>query len=197
VFSPIFIGLIAYILMRGNSVHSVDKGDIKPRLKALAISIALIIIIVSSLGISNVYGSSRTMESNSQISSAAISGAEWFLTYKDSGIITASATFNLGRHEELFYGHQRAMDNRTLQDPEWIPSLFGYDMYKSIIEAYDYEERYLITWERDRLAPMVFPENVRPLVHQYNPEDYGLLNNDTSAALIYTNGEFEAYYVYE
>jgi hypothetical protein len=136
------------------------------------------------------------MEANSQRTATAISGADWFLTYKDARFTTASATIDLRRYEHWLLGYENALDNRAPLDSEWIPSHFGYDMYGSIIEAYEWENRYLITWENDRLAPMVFPENVRPLVHQYNPEDYASLNNDKSAALVYANGEFEVYYVY-
>jgi len=54
----------------------------------------------------------------------------------------------------------------------------------------------MMIFKLDRVAPLVFPENVRHKCYQWTEKDFAQLRGDIAAAQIYVNGEFEVWRVY-
>lgn len=167
------------------------KGWLEKSSTKIAIGAVILIMVALSLG--NVYGSPRVCAFNHQITQMEIAGTNWFGRSKNLEVtIFANNPEQIHRFEHYNFGVDFSPIART-KVVERVPSHFGYDQ---IAETLNFQDRYLLIFELDRLAPLFFPENVRPKVHQYVEEDFVKLNSDPRVAKLYCNGEFEVWRVY-
>ena len=81
-------------------------------------------------------------------------------------------------------------------DPKRLPSHFGYEQNDSIAESLGFRDKYVAVSQLDRVAPMIYPENVRSKCYQWTEEDFAKLSSDSTATKVYENGEFEVWRVY-
>jgi hypothetical protein len=196
VMAPIVSGLVIYRFIDKGSQQVLNTNRRK-RKRGVFISLATILILtVVILSIFNVYGSPRVVRGNWQVSEMEVAGAEWFSNSHDNDIITATAGVSVRRFEDLTFGRGYPCTGRAKLDREPIPSHFGYNGNISVAETFDFEDRYLLTCERGRVAINVIPESARPKAHHYGEDDFARLMADPAVAQIYSNGEFEVWRVY-
>ncbi len=160
--------------------------------------IIVVILLMAILSIRNVYNSPIVYKGNAQVTQMEVVGTRWFEKLKDLNIpVVVNSAAILRRFGDYNFGVDSSSIARTKIDPTRLPSHFGYDKgITSIAEVLDFQDRYIIIFKYDRVAPMFFPENVRPKCYQWTEEDFVRLGADPAAAQIYANGEFEVWRVY-
>jgi len=198
--TPIVSGLVIYEFVCRDYQQRVNLHRLEPKGKAFVGVITVLILAVSVLSILNVYGSPRTVYPNLQVSRMELAGSKWFSNHQDRNIVTTAITGGefLRRFEDFNFGRETCLfpNKARIMDPEPVPSHFGYDKNDSITETFDFQDRYLLTYEAGRINVMLIPENVRHKAHQYTGEDFARLRADPAVAQIYANGEFEVWRVY-
>lgn len=196
VMATILGGLVIYEFIHTDSTQRVNLDRFKPGGKALAGIITVLILAAGVISIFNVYGSPMTVQSNFQVSLMEIAGTEWFSSHQDRDIVVAEAGRGLKRFEDFNFGWESRSFKRAKVDLEPIPSHFGYDENGSISQTFNFEARYLLTREFNRINIMRFPEDVRDMVDQYSEEDFAKLRADPVVAQVYANSEFEVWRVF-
>ena len=122
---------------------------------------------------------------------------EWFERWKslDIPVIVNSGEL-MRRFEDYNFGIDSSPITRAKIDRKRLPSHFGYTGNNTIAEALDFQGRYMVLFKLDKVAPLFFPENVRPKVYQWTTEDFKRLRIDSYTAQIYDNRGFEVWRVY-
>ncbi|MDD5700994.1 MAG: hypothetical protein PHU23_02995 [Dehalococcoidales bacterium] len=180
--TPIIIGLLFSNLLQNRILYGF---------------LTIIIIAVSILSVLNVYGSPRTIELNLQVTRMQIAGTGWFLNNQNKNIMAVDINGDLYRYEDFHFGYQTRPFDRAQVYPSVMPTQFGYDQNSSLPETIDSDSAYLLTSKSSRVNIMVVPENVRHKARDYGNQGFARLMTDPSVNLIYVNGEFEAWKVYE
>lgn len=183
-------GLAIYDFVKEHT-RTNNTGSRSSRRQVLLLSIAVILPIYA-LSLGSVYNGPRTYTANSQITQMEIVGMEWFSRSRslDFPVIMNIGTF-LRRCENYLFGVDSSPISRTKIDTRRLPSHFGYDKSPQIAEGFDFQDRYIVILRLDEVAPLFFPENVRPRVHQWTGEDFARLRSDPAWNLLYDNSEFE------
>jgi hypothetical protein len=187
--SVVISGLLIYNISRnGFSERDHEKGSASVRSVFIGVT-ALIIITSSTISIFNVYMSPITFEVNVQVTKMEITGMSWFIHHRDHNILLAtSARFGVLRFEHLIGGVAQSGEKRIKKDPVPIPFQCEDHLHKSIGESFDSPGRYMIITKLDRVTPMAYTENARRHIAE--------LRSDSTAAQIYSNGEFEVWRIY-
>jgi len=191
---PLLMGTI----LSGLVVYDfINKRKTSVQRSWFVIVIAMAIMVMVGLSLGSVYGSPRVCGINFQVTQMEIAGTKWFGRLKDANIAVASNTpQQILRFEDYNFGVDSSSITRA-KLAERLPSHFGYDKYNRIAEALGFQDRYLVIFKLDLVAPMLYPENVRSKVHQYTEDDFAKLSSDPMAAKLYCNGEFEVWRIYK
>lgn len=210
VFEPIriiSIFLVIVTILGGLLVYEIfnkfNQSSNKLKRNLLVSVIFILIISANVIGILNVYGSPRIVQTNLEVTKSDITGMDWSLIYMEKDMNIAQAIEPIRRYEDLRYGTSEFNEfaNLGIIDPnrfqyinkEQIPSHFGYDKYYPISKVFNYDKTYMIISKLGIIGNNVLPTNVRSEGHQYTEDDFAKLNNDSTAILIYNNGEFQAW----
>jgi hypothetical protein len=182
----IFSGVVIYNLINKN--------------KTLHATIALIVTVtvIVTLSMGSVYWSPRVINFNHQVTHMEIVGTAWFEKSKSLDVpVIANSAKALRRFENYILGVDYPSSVKARIDHSRLPSHFGYNINNSIAETLNFQDRYIIIFELDKVAPLFYPENVRSKIHQFSKEDFVKLSYDSATSRLYTNGEFEIWRVHE
>lgn len=97
----------------------------------------------------------------------------------------------LHRFEDYNFGIDSSRIIRVKIDSKRLLSHFGYDENDSIAETFGFQDKYMMIFKLDRIAPLIFPRNVRAKSYQWTKKDFAQLRTDLATAQIYVNGDFE------
>ena len=164
-------------------------------LKLVSLVAVCLILIAATLSVFNRYPSPYRYQPNSQVTRMEIMGTKWILSNRDvSTKITYIAT-SLFRYCSGIYGVDFVRQNSI--DPgfpyRWpipIPDHFNYQNYRTLGESFG-ESGYMMISEYDRLLYQYAWEKVG----RFNQEDFDKLEHDPTADKLYSNGEFDVWYV--
>lgn len=169
----------------------------RPRVEARRqVFIVGVILVATALYTVGLYSSALTVEGNWQISAMELRGSQWFFEHQDRNLITHVLTgdYYLRRFQDMICGMDTCPASELVRfSPLWVPSHFGYPNNDTIAETLGPNAGYLITYKQALIAPLLFPTNVRPTVHQYNDTDFIWLSNDPTTSEIYANGQFDVW----
>lgn len=192
----ILSGLVVYDFINGYTKKNPD-GRNKSHQTLCIIVTGIVIIAMVGLSLGSVYYSPRTCKPNSQVTQMDIVGTEWFERSKSSDIfVVVNTVKSLRRFEDYNFGIDSSSITRAKIVHERLPSHFGYDGNNSVAEALNFRDRYILIFAIDKVNQMIYPENVRPKIHQWTDDDFAKLKADPTVAQIYANGEFEVWRVY-
>jgi len=164
------------------------------RKKLIGAFLTLLILTVVTLSLLSIYGGPHTVRPNLQVTQMDITGTRFFSTYQNRDIPVATTGVELRRFEDFNFGIEVRPFKRAKLWAELIPSHFGYQEHGTLSEVYT-EETYLLISRKNIVDINIYPQNVRPKVHQYNEEDLQRLKIDPSVAQIYNNRGFEVWIV--
>ena len=169
--APVLVGFVLYELF-------------KNRKRALAIT-AVVIILALTAGIStfSVYHSPWTFSPSWHITNMDVKGSEWFSAHRNSTL-----EFDVMGIDIFIRGKTGLM-----------PEHFGYSQRETLGESLA-EDSYAVITKRCKLA------NADRMVGKarynmasgwgFNEEDFDKLEKDVSVCKLYSNGEFDTFYVY-
>lgn len=185
--SIIFISYLIFFLIK-----HINMKDKMLRFVS-AVSIILILIAIFSNGILLVYPSPYLWSHSYQTTKSELDGMIWIINDKNihtnvSTLYSTSQRF----YDLLFIPNQVSKNNYiTIQDLP-LPRHFGYDNNTYISQSY-MDNTYILITKRDKtIYTDVFPSMAK---YRFNNNDYIHLNFDTTINKLYTNGEFESWYI--
>jgi hypothetical protein len=189
---PILMGT----MMSGLVLYELIDASSRKRRLGFTVLVGSLIIAMVVLSLGSVYGSPMVSINSQQVTNMEIAGTKWFGDSKspDLGVIENSPG-QMGRFEDYVFGVDSSQITRK-DAGERIPSHFGYDTHDRIAQTLNFTNSYLVIFELDKFGALLFPENVRPKVHQFTEEDFAKLDSDVNVAELYCNGEFEVYGIY-
>jgi len=192
---PLLMGTILSGLVIYDFIASYVKNN--PKKLIFTAVTGIVIIAMAALSLGSVYNSPRTCKLNSQVTWMDVVGTKWFERSKSLDIpVIVNSAQSLHRFEDYNFGIDSSPITRARIDRKRLPSHFGYAGNNTIAEALDFRDRYMVLFKLDKVAPLFFPENVRPKVYQWTTEDFKRLRIDSYTAQIYDNGGFEVWRVY-
>jgi hypothetical protein len=195
--ATILSGLVIYDFIEGHPESNPADKERPTRRSALIIAAGIVIVAMAALSMGSAYNSPRTSLANSQVTWREIAYTKWFGKLKSPDIlVVVNLTQAIHRFEDYNFGVDSSSTSKSRIDLYRLPSHFGYEQNDSVAEALGFRDRYLIASQLDKVAPLYFPENVRPKAYQWTEEDFTRLRSDPTAAHIYANGEFEIWRVY-
>jgi len=168
--------------------------------KQLVIPLVICLILVSAvLSIFNKYPSPHVHQPNGQCTHMEIAGANWTLNYNDqsSGKVThigqGLRRYAIAIHGQVWYYHSPVPIDPTYPNPPvLIPDHFGYQQYKTIGESVS-ESVYFVLTKLDRV---LYEEIWKPPIPtRWSREDFDELEHDPTADKLYSNGEFDVWYI--
>jgi len=170
--APVLVGFVLYELFKN-----------KKRAKAIA-GVSLILILTFSISIFSVYHSPWTFSPSWHITNMDVEGSEWFFAHRNSTLKFDA----MGIDGSLMQGTVGL-----------IPAHFNYSYHSTLGESLA-QDSYAVINKRCKLA------NADPMVAKtrlnigsgwgFNEEDFGKLEHDPSVNKLYSNGEFDAFFVY-
>ncbi|MDN7026095.1 hypothetical protein FGU65_14595 [Methanoculleus sp. FWC-SCC1] len=170
----------------------------RPNTQVLFLGLIFFFIAAASIfGVFNVYFSPTIVKANAQLTQAELDGVVWYFDRADLATPLLATDLPLGRYEMYHFGYGTPEHFNRPQLDLYLPSHFGYDTNETLRASLDARRAvYLITTETNRQTHLVYPETVRPQVHQYTDPDFVRLSDDPTVDKSYTNGEFMAWYLY-
>lgn len=184
----IICGVVVYDFLRASAKVKFGKIVSLPLLGAI-----LIVMVVLSMG--SVYGSQRTMEMNSQITKMDIAGVYWFGKSKSTYPLMENNIGVTQLFENYLFGYGNSLIPLT-NGVYQLPSHLVFNETGNLLKNTNSSEAYIIIFGADKIEPLLFPGNVRSLVHQYTSDDFARLASDPRADRIYCNGEFESWMIH-
>ncbi|MDO8724577.1 MAG: hypothetical protein Q7J35_00740 [Candidatus Methanoperedens sp.] len=185
-FSTILNGYILYEILENKSNET----------RKYAIVVVLFILFFSIfIGITNIYTSPTIKGYNHQVTNMELTGFDWLFKYRNTNIFIINdgvaigqswfANAILGPESDLKANMRKGLETRP-------PDHFGYTQNKTLGSSYP-DNRYLIT---NKLAEIYYEENwAKSPFFYFSFEDFSMLSNDKSIALLYENGEFKLWKV--
>ena len=155
----------------------------------------ILFIFLSSLSIFTLYPSPIIYSVNSDYTFRTLCGSSWVVKNSNPNFnFSSDVGFNYNRINQYVNGYTFGETDKNI-DVIFTPSNFGYEHNDTIYKTFNYTETYLILTKQGLSAVNVFPENVKPLVHQWSDTSIAQLSNDMTAKKIYCNDEFKTYLI--
>jgi hypothetical protein len=127
----------------------------------------------------------------------SFTGSTWVVENRNISYYTSQDYgFNLHRTEQYVNGIAEG-DKRMKNEPLRTPSHFGYPDNTTLFAVFENRTTYLLTTENGKQGVDAFPQNVKEKVCQFTPDDFSLMNADTTANKLYVNKELECWLVGE
>ncbi|MEW5748772.1 MAG: hypothetical protein AB1793_08345 [Candidatus Thermoplasmatota archaeon] len=165
------------------------RKHVRLRRKPRAVLVVITILTVAT--IFSAYPSPFTSSANNQVSISDIWGMQWLIEEKNRTITTADIASPVERFSDLIFGHESTEARPDLQRNFIVPDHFGFSNLGESVLQFD-RDRYLLVTQYDITA---YTE-VWTTRDRFVADDFYALENCTNAASIYSNGEFDLYYVY-
>ncbi len=192
VICALFVGFAFFKLL--------DKVQ-KYRSKALhyfaigAIIVTIVILFIN--GLSVLYPSPYTFQQNYQTTKEEVSGMTMLLDHRNLNFDIVNTNLAYWRFAQIILSPGEIQAENI---PESVPSTysqatpyhFGYDNQTTFAASYT-DNAYLLVTQRDRTVYTdIFPAMAK---NRFTAADFNQLSGDLSLYRIYTNGEFDSYYV--
>jgi len=200
-FSP--LRLIAYMLIICTLFASFTLNDILKKAQeshANILKLAIILTILLLIGVSingalKLYPSPYTFSANFQITQSEIEGTDWFFHNKNTTISISSWYFAYPRYADFLMNLEEKKQRKDLTPymGSAFPFHFGYENYSMLGQSYN-KDAYLVLTERVKRAYIdIYPDmaKIRLL-----PSDFEKLDNDSSIEKLYSNEEFDVWYIH-
>jgi hypothetical protein len=153
------------------------------------LSLALVVVIASL----NLFPSPAILQANGQITAMSLAGTSWLIRFGDDGV-ESSDTLPFGRYVHAILGFDSSLSTRfalALYQPSRLPpENFNYDLLEYADGGGLFQRYLLIDGYMKSFYCDLFPERGR-----FTCEDFDRLEVDSRLSLLYTNGEFEVWYV--
>ncbi|HEY83011.1 MAG TPA: hypothetical protein G4O01_06990 [Dehalococcoidia bacterium] len=164
--------------------------------KLLTLLAACLIVISAALSIFNKYPSPYRYQPNSQVTRAEFAGTHWIVSssapaYKATYIATPLFRYCSGVHGASFARDNSIDPGFPYRRPILIPDHFNYQNYRTLGESFA-ESGYMMLSEFDRLLYQYAWKRVG----RFKQEDFARLEQDPTIDRLYTNGEFDVWFVW-
>ena len=192
-------------ILAGYALHQL----LQPARKAMAVALSSIVLLSFwALGAFGIYHSPWISQPSWQITQEDVRGIEWFLENKDVDVPFSAMGYPQGV-PYVALGHSAATTREDLTKPvlqmlrdleQVLPAGFGYNRSTTLGNSLD-GDRYLLIARRFQIAtedPRLRSSGLTtiPLFWPgFQPADFENLNRDPSVSKLYSNGEFDIYYV--
>ena len=182
-------------LLSGLGLHDLLKGGLLKRLRVPIVTVLL--VAAGVMGMLSVHPSPLTYGSNQQITAMDLDGARWFFDHDSEELLIDELAFIQRYYVAAVKGSRvwpRNVRDVVPEEARRPPEHFGYDRGQTYGEASD-KDRYFIS---DKLSRAWYAEG---LVRRYEtfslwtPEDFERLEEDSTVSRVYSNGEFETFYI--
>jgi len=164
-------------------------------MKLVSLLAVCLILIAATLSVFNKYPSPYRYQPNSQVTRMEITGVRWIISNRDLSTKVTYIATALFRYSTGIYGVNFVRQNSI--DPgfpyRWpipIPDHFNYQIRRTLGESTD-ESGYMMLSAYDRLLY----QEAWGRVGRFNREDFDELEHDPTADKLYSNGEFDVWYI--
>lgn len=190
VLTPLFVG---FILSELHTKYKLRKNKLNFN-PIIPISI-LIIVLPATIGMFSLYSSPYINQPTNQVTLKEVKGMAWLFEYKNREIKTIETTTRVDRFADLILGNLWEVKRTDISDrfdtERKIPDHFNYTYYRTLGDSLKHD-KYAVISKYDR---MIY-STVWKAVGRFNKNDYNRLNNDKTVNNIYSNGEFDTYFVH-
>jgi len=164
--------------------------------KLLTLLTVCLVVVSATFSIFNKYPSPYRYQPNSQVTRMEVAGIRWILSNRDMSTKVTYIATSLFRYASGIYGGDFVRRNSI--DPSFpyhkpipIPDHFNYQNYPTLGESFS-ESGYMMLSEFDRLLY----QRAWKRVGRFGQEDFDRLEGDPAADKLYTNGEFDLWFVW-
>jgi len=171
------------------------------RIKRILFSVfAVFLVITASISLLTVFPSPLISSSSQHMTYMERNGLDWFLHTRVDTIPVVLFENSLSyRKYEMFFSerddHPSISTKEKINYLKIIPTRFGYDNYMRLVETLDSKEYYYLSTELNRQGYLAAPEDRREQLAKITPADFKRLKQDNSINLLYSNGEFESWWI--
>lgn len=156
----------------------------------VTVGVVFMLACLGALTLATLYHSPMSGDSTNQVTQADMAGSEWYL---DNDLQAAP----LQEYGISMYRFEHALVNSEAGEvpagPTSPPGRFNYTRHATLGESYD-ADQYLVIAEHGRqFYPAAYPGYEDDW--RYQPADFERLETDPTVSRIYTNEEFDIYYV--
>ena len=167
--------------------------------KLVIVLVACLILISATFSVFNKYSSTHIHQPNAQATYMEIEGTKWIVNYRDLSTkithIGGASLYRFGVAEHgvyWFHTSKVPLDPSFPIPPVRIPDHFGYQYYENIGQSVA-ENTYLALTKLDWI---LYEEIWKPPVPtRWGKEDFDELEHDPTADKLYSNGEFDVWYI--
>ena len=198
---PLFFSIVLGGLFFPTMYHSpetfLDRHQQRTRrnravLSAATVVVVALLLISGGLGIMNLYGSSRTLQPNQEVTSTDLSGFNWFFAHAPFHTNVFS-NLRVDRFADLLFCPYQAECPNWVTTP--IPPHFSYNTNTSMGKLMESQHGTLITTRLDELSYLAYPSDLQPLLQSRNAyvylgSDFQRLAEDPLLSKAYDNGGF-------
>lgn len=195
--------VVSFGFIKINQVDSIVKTSIFQMFdnKYLVGIILLSLIVAFSISLFNIYPSPIIKKHNFQVTDSDIVGMQMILTYRETDLLIEEIYVWQDRLSEGLLGFsadkkniRRYTGSIRSNDPRLsLPKHFG--SASDMLGDYYYTDRYLLLNEISYNYYDIIAEKYQDF-KRYDSEDFDLLNSDQSVQYIYSNGGFNAFYIF-
>jgi hypothetical protein len=189
-----FCRMLLYPIFASTFINGVISGSLlarKPRL-ALAITVTVVLITLP-ISILNIHSSPWVLRANPQVTHAEVQGMSWFLSHRNEELLIDQTFFNQRIMSVGLLGAQNIPSKIRTWEDSFAPDHFGYHKQNTYGSSYKLD-RYFLSNTLSR----IFYESILPRYQnswRWTPEDFNRLERDPTVSRIYSNGDFEVFYV--
>lgn len=188
---PMLFGTVLIAIYLTNNYISIIKS--KKKFYALC----LILIIASTISVFNMFPSPYIYTFNQQVTKTDLLGNGWLINYGNRSMQSLDTYVLFGRYVDYYNGsdyaekYDRSYRIQTYQAKRFPPNNFNYTNSSTFGNSYSSDRYMLISKLVKDYYFKLFPNKAR-----FTEEDFNKLDNsDQSVDILYTNGEFNIYYV--
>lgn len=179
IFTPVLTGFGIYEIFRRFSFHKLVVG-----------SITAIIVAGTILAVLKVYPSPYITRPNPQVTQMEMTGMERFIEEKDVDVAQVNIMTELYRFADGVIGYVEREKRVDLKSREQLSDHFAYEENNSLGEQFP-DDRYAIITSFDRLVYVT----IWQIVGRFNNADFERLEKDPTVNRLYSNGEFDVYFI--
>lgn len=187
VMTTIFVPIVLY-----KQILMISSQKLK---KYIYLSIAFLIIIVSTLSITTIFPSPWNYSQNSQFSYHDKSGYDWFLVNKDETptILITESYWDHWKYEMYFLEQSLGSNKYINRHRENLPLKTVYYKYSFLTDALPTGQYYLLSNEYSLPQKFISSKDQKEL--SLDPTLIIRLKQDNSINLLFNNGEFESWWI--
>jgi hypothetical protein len=190
---PLAYGRIFALPLAGALWYRLRTGPDRPAVRTVAaVSLALILLVMTGLTTASVFTSPIVAEGNEQVTAMELDGTEWTFAHRNESLLVDEFGIDQYRFEHVHAGFRNG--SSTVRDEGTVPpDHFNYSTHETLGDSYE-ADRYLLLTRKGRLTYLTrFPDYRR--LWRFYPREFERLQRDRTVARIYANGEYDAYHI--